>query len=65
MFRWTDPSQGWDGKKGGKYVAPGVYFYVIEAEGSDGIKYKKKGAVNILRPKTVSEQVEGEENVVE
>lgn len=65
MFRWTDPSQGWDGKKGGKYVAPGVYFYVIEAEGSDGIKYKKKGAVNILRPKSVSEQVEGEENVVE
>ena len=38
-------------KKGGKYVAPGVYFYVIEAEGSDGKKYKKKGDINILRPK--------------
>ncbi|HBA31599.1 MAG TPA: gliding motility-associated domain-containing protein, partial [Parabacteroides goldsteinii] len=36
MYHWTDPSKGWDGKKGGKYVAPGVYFYVIEATGSDG-----------------------------
>lgn len=26
IYHWTDPSQGWDGKKGGKYVAPGVYF---------------------------------------
>lgn len=34
MYYWTDPAQGWDGKKGGKYVQPGVYFYVIEAEGS-------------------------------
>lgn len=55
VFRWSDPSQGWDGKKGGKYVPPGVYFYVIEAEGSDGIKYKKAGDINILRSKTVQE----------
>lgn len=51
IYHWTNPAEGWDGKKGGKYVAPGVYFYVIEAEGSDGIKYKKKGDINILRPK--------------
>lgn len=57
LFRWTDPAQGWDGKKGGKYVAPGVYFYVIEAEGSDGIRYKRKGSVNILRPKEINDQV--------
>ena len=51
LYHWTNPALGWDGKKGGKYVAPGVYFYVIEAEGSDGKKYKKKGDINILRPK--------------
>lgn len=56
LFEWSDPAQGWDGKQGGKYVVPGVYFYVIEAEGSDGIKYKEKGDINILRPKTVTEQ---------
>ena len=28
----------------------GVYYYVIEAEGADGIKYKRKGDINILRP---------------
>ncbi|MDH6313428.1 hypothetical protein M2137_002218 [Parabacteroides sp. PFB2-10] len=55
QFRWSDPSQGWDGKKGGKYVPPGVYFYVIEAEGSDGIKYKRAGDINILRSKTTQE----------
>lgn len=52
MFKWTDPSQGWDGKKGGKYVAPGVYYYIIEFEGSDGKKHKRSGDINILRPKT-------------
>ena len=51
IFHWTNPAEGWDGKQGGKYVMPGVYFYVIEAQGSDGIKYKKKGDINILRPK--------------
>ena len=58
IYHWTDPAQGWDGKKGGKYVQPGVYFYVIEAEGSDGIKYKRKGDINILRPKTIREENE-------
>ncbi len=57
LFHWTDPAQGWDGKKGGKYVSPGVYFYVIEAEGSDQIKYKKSGHINIIRPKNVQDQI--------
>ena len=30
-----DPSQGWDGKYKGKYVGPGVYYYVIQAKGAD------------------------------
>jgi gliding motility-associated-like protein len=49
IYQWTDPSRGWDGRYKGKYVPTGVYFYVIEAEGSDGIKYKKGGDINILR----------------
>ena len=48
MFEWTDPSKGWDGTHGGKAVSPGVYFYNIEAKGSDGITYHKKGDINLL-----------------
>ena len=48
LFEWNDPAIGWDGKFGGKYVPPGVYFYVIEWEGADGQKGVKKGDVNIL-----------------
>lgn len=55
LFHWTDPSKGWDGKKGGKYVPPGVYFYVIEAVGSEGKKYKESGDINILRSKTIDD----------
>jgi len=51
LYQWTDPEKGWDGKYGGKYVNPGVYFYVIDAMGSDGIRYKKGGDINILRSK--------------
>ena len=48
IFKFNDPSQGWDGKYKGKYVGPGVYFYVIEAKGADGKKYKLKGDINIV-----------------
>jgi gliding motility-associated-like protein len=57
LFRWSDPAQGWDGKKNGKYLPPGVYYYVIEAKGSDGIKYNKKGHINIIRSKDVHDQI--------
>lgn len=57
MYYWTDPSQGWDGKKGGKYVPPGVYFYVIEATGSDGKPIKKKGSINIFRSKSIDDEI--------
>lgn len=51
LFHFTDPSQGWDGKHKGKDVQPGVYFYVIEAVGADGKKYKKGGDINIIKAK--------------
>lgn len=56
LFRFTDPSIGWDGKYKGKEVSPGVYFYVIEAEGADGKKYKKGGDINIIKSKKYSGQ---------
>lgn len=57
LYHWTDPAGGWDGKVGGKYVAPGAYYYVIEAVGSDGKKYKKAGDINILRSKRIQTEV--------
>lgn len=51
LFSWSDPSKGWDGKVGGKYVLPGVYFYVIEAVGSEGKKWKKSGDINVFSDK--------------
>ena len=51
IIEFTDPSQGWDGTYGGKLVKPGVYYYVIQAKGSDGKKYKLSGDINIIRYK--------------
>jgi len=44
----THPSQGWDGRKGGKLVPAGVYYYVIKARGADGKKYNLSGDINII-----------------
>lgn len=49
VCRLTTPEQGWDGKVGGKIVESGVFFYVIEATGTDGKKYKKSGDINIVK----------------
>ena len=48
LYHFTDPAGGWDGKRNGKAVKPGVYYYVINATGSDGKKYKKSGDINII-----------------
>ncbi|OIP81922.1 MAG: hypothetical protein AUK44_09095 [Porphyromonadaceae bacterium CG2_30_38_12] len=49
IYAWTDPQKGWDGKINGKPANTGAYFYIIEAVGSDGIKYNLKGNINLLR----------------
>lgn len=51
IYRWglQNIDAGWDGTTRGKNVPEGVYFIVVEAEGADGIKYKIKSDVNILR----------------
>lgn len=50
------PSKGWDGKRGGKLVGPGVYYYVIRARGADGKEYKKSGDINIIRHRKFGDQ---------
>ena len=55
VFDWNSPEQGWNGKYNGKYVPPGVYYYIIEAEGADGIKYNRQGDINVLRPKDIND----------
>ena len=57
IYHFDNPSGGWDGKRGGKYVESGVYYYVIQAVGADGRKYKKGGDINILRHKNVNNNV--------
>ncbi len=57
IIRLTDPSQGWDGTYKGRLVDPGVYYYVIQARGSDGQRYKLSGDINIIRYKRNSGNV--------
>ncbi len=52
IYEWNDPSEGWDGRIGGKYAGPGTYFYVITAKGREKVnppKYVKKGALLLVR----------------
>ena len=51
LYQWglTDIDKGWDGTSRGHQVPVGVYFIVIEARGADGVVYKHKGDINILR----------------
>ncbi len=38
----------WDGTYHGSRVEDGVFFILVEAEGADGIKYVKRGDINVL-----------------
>lgn len=38
----------WDGTYHGRFVEDGVYFILVEAEGSDGVKYVRRGDINVL-----------------
>lgn len=48
IIKLTDPSQGWDGRFGSKFVPSGVYYYVIKAKGADGKDYKLAGDINVI-----------------
>jgi gliding motility-associated-like protein len=41
----------WDGKIGGRYASPGVYYYVVEARGRDDKKRYAHGFVHLFRDK--------------
>ena len=51
VYSSSDPARGWDGRINGKQAPEGAYYYIIEAVGTDGVSYKRKGAVNLLRGK--------------
>lgn len=38
----------WDGMYHGRVVEDGVYFILVEAEGADGVKYVRRGDINVL-----------------
>jgi gliding motility-associated-like protein len=50
-FKNTWMETVWDGKIGGRYASPGVYFYVVEGFGRDGKKRWKHGNVYLFRDK--------------
>lgn len=39
----------WDGRVNGNLCPPGVYFYVIDAQGRDGVRRRSKGFVEMIR----------------
>jgi gliding motility-associated-like protein len=47
----TVPQSVWDGKVGGKYASPGVYYYVVEGTGRDGKRQKESGFFHLFRDK--------------
>ncbi len=59
LFHTKDPAEGWDGTQGGKAVPTGAYYYMVKATGTDGIKYRRKGDINVLRVKKVDNSTTG------
>lgn len=62
LYYSENPGEGWDGTHGGRLVAPGAYYYVIEAIGADGVEYKRSGHINILHSRKNRKATEGNQN---
>ena len=45
------PQSVWDGKIGGKFASPGVYYYVVEGIGRDDKRRKQSGFFHLFREK--------------
>lgn len=52
----------WDGYIGGKPAKDGVYFINLVGEGSDGVVYKIKKAINVLKGYTSEGETDGSTN---
>ena len=50
-FSKTITESVWDGKVGGRYASPGVYYYVVEGIGRDGKRRNTSGFVHLFRGK--------------
>ncbi len=50
-FEETWSETVWDGKIGGSYASPGVYYYDVRGYGRDGIKRSKHGFIHLFRGK--------------
>ncbi len=49
VYTGNDPAEGWNGRIGGSKAEPGVYFYVIEAEGyNEGESVSLEGAIHLI-----------------
>lgn len=48
-FNLQNLDEGWDGMIGGKPVRDGIYLLNLEARGSEGVKYKVKKVINVLK----------------
>ena len=49
VFNEKNLADGWNGKVNGKPVKDGAYLLYIDAYGSDGLHYKIKKAINVLK----------------
>ena len=48
----SELGESWDGRIDGRNASPGVYYYVVEAEDWDGVKYNEyHGMLHLLREK--------------
>jgi gliding motility-associated-like protein len=45
------PQAVWDGKVGGKYATPGVYYYVVDGKGRDNERRRASGFFHLFRDK--------------
>jgi gliding motility-associated-like protein len=45
------PQSVWDGKVGGKYATPGVYYYVVDGKGRDNERRRASGFFHLFRDK--------------
>jgi gliding motility-associated-like protein len=49
IFETDECMQPWDGKVKGESASEGVYFYIINATGADGVRHNLSGTITVLK----------------